>query len=186
MSCGPRLVVQPIQPVRAVVHDDRGTVVVPSDTTGVTHQPVVADRVVVRDPAQQVVLDRRVVEVVEIVERGPQGPRGAPGSSIPVIAFAYGDAPSIIWTADVEGLLDNVRLIIDVPFDGVGAQIVVGTAVAADDALAADMNLPTMPYEYENTPDVHLAAGASVWLTIVPGAGATQGSGRLLIHFLPD
>lgn len=117
---------------------------------------------------------------------GVQGPKGEPGGTIPAMHFSFGDAAHAVWTPDSPGLLTYVRLIIDTPFDGVDAAIVVGTAAQPDAAMPAGYSDPAAMQEFENTPDIHLGAGEGVHLSITPGSGATQGAGRLILQYLPD
>lgn len=121
---------------------------------------------------------------------GPKGDKGDTGASavgVPPIAFSYGDAPGAIWTADAAGTITGVRLLVATPFDGVGATIALGRSAGAVDAImTTDQNYPGMASEYENTPDVHLAAGEAVTILIVPGTSGTQGAGTIYLSFLPD
>lgn len=117
---------------------------------------------------------------------GVQGPPGPAGSSIPAIAFAYGDAEREVWAPTAPGLLTYVRLIVTTPFDGAGAQLAIGTASDPAAALPPEFSDLSQALEYENTPDLRLAAGEGIRVAITPGAGATTGAGLLLLEFLPD
>lgn len=130
------------------------------------------------------------VEVIEVVDEGPQGPRGVPGTNGGTIApvyFSFGDAtPDTIYTTDSAGTVVNVRLIVDTAFDGAGASISLGTTTDPDLLLDEAENDPSVASEYESTPDVVLTSGTAVRLSITPGAGATQGAGRILLTFIPN
>lgn len=124
----------------------------------------------------------RPTTVIAGAGMGVQGRPGAPGGSIPALAFAFGDAAHTVWSPTFPGTWNYARLIIDVPFNA-PAVIHVGTSSQPD--IGVPTSDPTAAQEFENTPDVHLAAGVGVVLSIEPN-GATQGSGRLLLEFLPD
>lgn len=162
-------------------------VVARSDNAACTTRQInSAVEVVVNSPIVQLPADCLPPRVAEVTTPGPQGPKGAPGSTIPPVYFAYGDAPSVRWTATDAGLLTGVRVIIRVAFNGVGPTIEVGVNADVDAALPAMYNDPTAVQEFENTPDIQMAAGDTVTLTISPGIGATLGSGVLLLEFQPD
>lgn len=116
---------------------------------------------------------------------GVQGPKGEPGGSVPAIAFSYGDAPSVVWTPDAPGILTLVRLKVTQSFNSPAAAIAVGTASDPDAALPSAYVDASVAEEYENTPDIRLAPGEGVRLTITPG-GASQGAGLLFLTFTPD
>lgn len=117
---------------------------------------------------------------------GPPGPRGAPGGSIPAIEFAFGDAPRVVFTPDAAGLLTYARVKYTEVFNGANPQLFAGTLADPDAAMPAAFNDPRSLEEYEYTPDIRLATGESIILTIVPGAGASAGAGILILGFLPD
>lgn len=77
-------------------------------------------------------------------------------------------------------------MLVDEVFDGIGAQLELGTAADPDIAMPAGYSDLSALQEFETSPDVHLAAGEAVHLTITPGSGASAGAGRLLLEFLPD
>lgn len=117
---------------------------------------------------------------------GVQGRPGAPGGSVPAIAFSYGDAPGVIWTASSPGFLTYVRAKVLTAFNGAGAELRIGTLADAESVLPASMSLLSQDDEYENTPDIHLAAGEAVLIAIAPGVGATAGNGLVFLEFQPD
>lgn len=137
------------------------------------------------------VLDRDT-RTVELTTAGPQGPQGEPGLSgggtIPPIPFSYGDAsPATIYTPSSAGTFTAVRVIFDTAFNGTGASIALGTVASPEILLATNENDPaSADSEYEVTPDVHVAAGTAIRLSITPGAGASAGAGRVLLTFIPD
>jgi hypothetical protein len=117
---------------------------------------------------------------------GVQGQRGEPGSSIPVITFAWGDAPRTVWTPAAPGVLTLVRLDILTRFNGDSPTIIVGTLADSSAAMPANENDPTTVAKYSRNADLRLTAGQGVVLTITPGAGASAGDGLLILEFLPD
>lgn len=180
---------------RVVVSKPRTTVVVaPRETTlrvatssaGVSacceNDPVVVER------ENTIVVDRTKTEVVKVGTPGPPGPAGRDGVDaggvVPPVAFGWGDAPRTVFVAPRAGLLTVVRVQYTVPFDGVGAQLAVGTLAAPEAIMPAGYNNPHTALEYENTPDLPLAEGEEVRLTISPGT-ASAGAGLLFLTFLP-
>lgn len=123
---------------------------------------------------------------------GPPGPTGATGPAgpstqgIPPIAYSYGDAGGAIFTPTQSGTITLVRLTVSIAFNGVSPQIILGTLALPSAVIAANENDPTNLGEYETTPDLHINALESVRIVITPGAGATQGSGTILLTFVPD
>lgn len=101
------------------------------------------------------------------------------------MSFAFGDAPHTLWTATSSGLLTYVRIKMLVAFNGVGAAIRIGTPLDAESVMPAAFSDPASLQEFENTPDVVLAAGDAVVIAVTPGVGATAGSGIVLLDFLP-
>lgn len=112
-----------------------------------------------------------------LVAPGP----GATGAFRKVVGFAFGDAsPAPIFTAPA-GCADILaRVVIDTPFDGVGAALKLGTSGSPELLIPAATNDPTTAAAYEAAPDVALSSGEAIVLTIVPGTGATQGAGRVI------
>lgn len=130
--------------------------------------------------------DRARANVVVKGFRGPPGQKGDPGDSSAatgraVVAFAFGDAsPVPVFTPAANCTDILVRLVIDTPFDGAGAALKLGTPSQPEALMAAAHNDPTSAGGYEVAPDAALAAGTPIVLTIIPGAGATQGAGRAI------
>ncbi len=119
---------------------------------------------------------------------GVQGPQGEPGLSgagtIPPINFSFGDAPGAVYTPIVAGVLTVVRVQMRTPFNGTGGAIRIGTLADSEAALPAAHIDPYSDHEFEATPDIALAAGEAVRITITPGT-ASQGSGQLFLTFIP-
>lgn len=127
-----------------------------------------------------------VVSAGEAGPRGEPGAAGLPSSGLPPINFSYGDAsPSLLYTLTEDMLLDGVQLILSTVFDGVGASLSVGTLGSPGLYLSASYNDPYAVATYETSPDVIIASGTAIYLTIVPGAGASTGSGKVVLALLP-
>jgi hypothetical protein len=184
MSCGNKVVIHDPAARRVVQTPGRDRIVTrePSPTT-IT--PAVREKVVVHDPVTDLTVTKPVVRRVEIVAEGPQGPKGAPGGSVPPIPFAYGDAPSIVWTPDAAGVITIVRLDILVAFNQ-PSTIKVGVIGNTEALLRAQDNDPSSMLDYEVAADFPVVVGQGVWLEISPGGGTTQGSGVLYVTFIPE
>lgn len=125
--------------------------------------------------------------IVEVATPGVQGLPGAAGSGAGVTegieaAFAFGDAsPNTVYTLPDARVIVRARIVIDTPFDGAGAALALGTAGAPDALIAAADNDPANAATYETSPNLQLATGSVVRIAITPGAGATQGAGRIFL-----
>lgn len=117
--------------------------------------------------------------VIELIEVAEQGAPGAPGG-FNSINFAYGDATRIILPAVVGKVVLAVNVNITTPFNGVGAQLSIGT-LASPALLVASAQLDlSVATEFEINPNVRFGTATDIYLTITPGAGATQGAGWLV------
>lgn len=136
--------------------------------------------------------DRALAFTVVQGFRGPAGPKGDPGDSSTatnraIVPFAFGDAsPVPIFTPAVNCTGILMRLVINVPFNGAGATLTLGTAAQPNALLPADHNDPTNVGGYEVAPDAALVAGVPIVLTIIPGTGATQGAGFIVFDAITD
>lgn len=138
-------------------------------------------------PIVVTVEDRQVVtrDVVErgIVFAGEQGPPGPPGAIAVEVTFAFGDAtPAPLTTALAGKLVYGVELYVKTPFDGVGAQVVVGDAAQANRLMAANENDLLTVGGNHTTPAYAYAVNTPILLGITPGAGATQGAGVIVLR----
>ena len=135
-------------------------------------------QVVTRD-----VVEREIVFAGEQGPPGPAGPIGPPGSVAVEAAFAFGDAtPATVTTALAGKLVYGVELYIKTPFDGASPQVVVGDAGQADRLMAASENDLTSVGGNHSTPAHAYASDTPILLSITPGAGATQGSGVIVLR----
>lgn len=154
--------------------------------TEVSSQPVVIEsptvEVVTLDDEVHVVDEVRDIQIVTVGEVGPRGPAGSSGSDIEM-AFAYGDAtPTAIHTATANKIVFSVEVVIAVPFDGVGASVVVGDVSESDRLMHADENAPTIVGSHTTAPAYSYGADTPILLTITPGAGASQGRGLVILR----
>lgn len=145
-----------------------------------------------RDSAETMCLERKPTLVLRSEQssqftilagqRGSTGQAGASGSALPAVNFAYGDAsPMLIHTFDSPALLAELQLVIQQPFDGAGAQLVLRTQ-DSQILMAADQNAPGLVATFETTPAAQMPAGSAVYLEITPGSGATTGAGQILLN----
>lgn len=137
------------------------------------------------------VLTRDVVErsIVFGGEQGPPGPAGPTGPPGPTgaasveVAFAFGDAtPTPVVTALAGKLVYVVELYVKVPFDGTGAQVTIGDAAQLDRLMSATENDLSAVGGNHSTPVHAYGSDTPILLSITPGAGATQGSGVLVLR----
>ena len=130
-----------------------------------------------------------VLAAVAELLRGPKGEPGAAGPvylAAPPIGFSFGDAsPRVFPAADAARLVLSVSVNIVTPFDGVAPSLRLGTLEQPELLVAAaqiDLGSTT---EFEFSPNRVLAAAQGFVLTLAPGAGATQGSGWIVIEQIP-
>lgn len=117
---------------------------------------------------------------------GPIGPSGTSEISVPPIAFAYGDAPSLRWTAPVNGVFLNTRIELDVAFNGSAPSIKVGIIGNVEALMSSVENDPKTVAIYDVASDFNVTAGMGIWLEISPGAGTNAGTGTLYVTFIPE
>jgi hypothetical protein len=129
------------------------------------------------------VVERGIVFGGEQGPPGPTGPAGPPGSVSVEANFAFGDAtPATVTTALAGKLVYGVEIYIKTPFDGAGAQIVVGDAAQSNRLMAANENDLLTVGGNHSTPAHAYAVDTPILLGITPGAGATQGAGVIVLR----
>jgi hypothetical protein len=121
---------------------------------------------------------------------GAQGPRGIDGLSasgfITPLSFSYGDAsPAVALIVGQPSEILSVTLKIVSAFNGVGATLSLGTSADSGLIFSAAEVSPGTEAIFEFTPLLKCAAGTTLILSINPGAGATQGSGQVLMSLTP-
>ena len=143
-----------------------------------------------------VVEETSFVTVVEsetvVVGVGAQGPGGAKGQDGAagtigtIFDFSYGDAtPALICTVDAGKRIYTATILIDEPFDGVGAVLSVGLPGLPDAVFPAALNAPGAVGQYEVFPNEAFPSAVSLYLNITPGHGASQGSGQVVLVIEP-
>lgn len=119
-----------------------------------------------------------------VIMAGDQGPPGPPGigSTQPPIQFGYGDvSPRAVLVLSAPALLMGLQLLIEQPFNGEAPALLVRTGDGLV-LMAAEQNAPGLAATYETTPAAQLAVGTQIIIETTPGAGATAGSGKLLLN----
>lgn len=103
-----------------------------------------------------------------------------------VIPFAHGDAsPMQLYVPSEVGVLVLVRIDVRESFDGVGAELSVGTEDDPEAYVAVSDVDPAVAAGWEVIPDADVAQGEPILLYITPGSGSTTGAGRVLIDVIP-
>lgn len=169
------VVVAPVRP--RIVTLDRQTVARLTADRGAVVRPEVTSAVV--RPRNS----RITVSNVGRPGRDGRDGRDAAGSISP-IAFGYGDAPHVIYTAAEAGLLTYCRIIVRNIFSP-GATLRIGLSVGGEEVMPAAYTDLSQIAEYENTPDVEMNAGDQIYISISPN-GSTSGDGEIILQFLPD
>lgn len=121
------------------------------------------------------------------VPTGPLGPQGPTGTVIPAgIGFQYGDVSPVFGVTIAAGQrVMECRLIIETPFDGVGAALSIGDASNHQSLLATTQVNPAMAGGYFSVPLVKYAEATALNLYFTPGADPHQGAGKFFI-FVED
>lgn len=116
----------------------------------------------------------------------PSGSAGAAGGGIQAIDFAWGDAtPKTLLTVASGKSIFSCRINIDIAFDGTAPSLTVGPAGDPDELMPAGSNDPATVGQYEYSPGVVYGASTALFLTIVPGAGASAGRGQVIFEIEP-
>lgn len=131
----------------------------------------------------------RAPRVIGVASTGIQGPPGAPGAAgggFPAITFNFSDAsPASVMVLTQNMEFAEISLEIETPFNGAAPQIMLGTAASPGLLMTAAQNDPTVAIVFETAPRVELPSGTAIILTVVPGSGATQGRGQLVVSAVP-
>jgi len=141
------------------------------------------DDVVIVSNAEVVVsvVSSDVPPVVHIIESIETGPPGTPDAGREDIFFSWGDAPTIVYTADIGKLVYSVKLIITEGFDGADPVVEIGDADDHDRLLSSSIMDITAAGTNEVFPNYAYAARTDVNIYITPGAGGSHGAGRIII-----
>ena len=112
-----------------------------------------------------------------------QGPPGTDGAGQHTFPFSWGDAtPASLMSASAGQMILAVTISLDVPFNGVGASLSLGDAGDTGRLLASSMIDPTVVGAFENAPCLRFGSNTQILLTIVPGTGASSGSGVVSLY----
>jgi hypothetical protein len=99
------------------------------------------------------------------------------------VPFSYGDAsPKPIAVLPANSTVFTATIVLQVPFNGVGAALTLGDAGVGDRLIAANQNDPAQEAEFEVNPGFTYSTATQILLTINPGAGATSGAGYVLLE----
>lgn len=120
---------------------------------------------------------------VEALLSGPRGQTGDTGQGAALeVPFAFGDSsPKPITIALAGKLVYDASILITETFDGAGAVLVLGDSSIPDRLIAASEDAPGALGTYTTHPNVAYMTSTGIFLTITPGAGATQGAGLLTL-----
>jgi len=98
--------------------------------------------------------------------------------------FSYGDAtPAALGIVPAGKVIELIELIITEVFNGASPSLKIGDIITPDSIMTASENDPTSLGNYEAHPDFSFGTAKTLYLTIVPGAGATTGKGLVVITF---
>lgn len=132
--------------------------------------------------ASLVVVGSTVVTTLT-AEQGPPGADGADGTGQHTFPFSWGDAtPASLMSASAGQMILAVTISLGVPFNGVGASLSLGDAGDTGRLLASSMIDPTVVGAFENAPCLRFGSNTQILLTIVPGTGASSGSGVVSLY----
>lgn len=142
-------------------------------------------------PVASVISTTQVPSVLAVASPGPQGRVGTPGTSgagvLPPIDFSYGSAsPTGVVTLAETSEVTGISLQVEQVFDGVGASVALGVAGDPESLMPAAFTSLASLDTYEFSPRIEYPAGTVLILTIVPGAGASQGLGQIIISTVPS
>lgn len=95
------------------------------------------------------------------------------------IPFSWGDAtPKLLALVATGKLVSEVSIILTTTFNGVGATLAIGsTGSPPEDLMARAQNDPAALATYRTNPNKVYGVATNIYLTIAPGAGASQGAG---------
>lgn len=144
----------------------------------------VVHTVQVAGAAAVTVVKEQTVQVVTVGFQGPAGGGGGVDTTPVPVNFAFGDAsPRVILPGLAGKIVLAVNINIATPFNGAGASLSVGT-LASPELLVAPTQLDlSVATEFEIDPNVSFPTATDIYLTLSPGAGATQGAGWLVFAF---
>lgn len=118
------------------------------------------------------------------------GGGGTPSTGEPVHQlihpFAYSDStPALIGQVASGKQILSTQIFITTAFNGTGAALSVGITGTPADLMATTENNPAAIGEYSVYQSKVYGAATNIYLTIVPGAGASAGAGFVVIEYQP-
>lgn len=129
--------------------------------------------------------DGRVTTLAQISPESIAAVTGAPGmggNSI-VREFSFGDAtPDLIATLVIGQYLSAIRIDVLEAFDGLGAEISIGTIGSPESLVRADGSLLSSVGIYEHSRAI--SGPLSINMFITPGAGASTGRGKITLSII--
>lgn len=134
-----------------------------------------------------VALSNNNVSVIR-VNQGLQGRNGVDGDSVgqpPPIGFAWNNvSPRVVYTMPMDGFIISVMVSIETAFNGTGASLRVGTNGNSQLLVAQTEVDPAQVADFEIGTSELLSDGTNIIVTTTPGAGASAGSGILIIKYI--
>jgi len=137
---------------------------------------------------QTTTLVSTAIETVEIAMQGPPGIQGIPGgpagaaTAIEGERFAYNEVSPILYlSVPANKLVLECRVIIETPFNGVGATLSIGDSANPESLLSITQNNPFEVGGYYTTPLKSYLVDTELQLFMNPGTDPSQGSGRFFI-----
>jgi len=115
--------------------------------------------------------------------QGFDGGGGGAALSTIEVAFTFATPSPLMITplVSTERVM-RAEVVIDTTFDGVGAGLQLGTAATPGAILSTAEIDVTVADTYRSFDRFEVGAAANVELEITPGAGATQGAGRVFLE----
>jgi hypothetical protein len=137
-----------------------------------------------QNTGQTFTVNQSSLSFLNTIQQGLQGVQGIPGNTLPAVNFAFGDAtPTTIYTATANIVIKTITVIITTAFNGTGANISIGTLASPTLLMDIDESDVSLVAGFETSPNETILSGTVLKLFITPGAGASQGAGKILIEY---
>lgn len=126
------------------------------------------------------------VHLPDLLDAGGVGGGGGEATHQLFLPFAFGDAtPSIIGSVGANKQIVSVQVFITTAFNGTGAALSVGTLALPTDLMLTTENNPAVVGEYSIYTQKTYGANTQLFLHITPGAGASAGTGFVIVEYQP-
>jgi hypothetical protein len=113
------------------------------------------------------------------------GAGGGGGALQPPIFFAHGDStPKLLTTVQAGQRVLELLLTIEVPFNGSGPSLSVGSLADPNLLASAGQSDPSVAATYEFAPGLLFGVDTAIYLFITPGSGSSAGNGS--VTFQPE